>query len=79
MPVRRFWLMNGNIHRIMAEGDMRTLRVSSYAFAGGETAESLRKSLVLDLGEVIEHDETLANREGWAALKRIAEGEWAQN
>jgi len=70
MPVRRFWLMTGNINRILATEDMRSLSVYSAA-QGQEAAEEKRKQLILEIGDVTEVEEKL-DKEGLSDLRRMS-------
>lgn len=53
LPIKTFWLMNGNIDRIMAHKDMRSLSVAVAAQANGEAAKELRQRLVAEAGTVV--------------------------
>jgi hypothetical protein len=53
LPVKTFWLMNGNIDRIQAQKDMRTLTVTSAAQSPGEAAKELRQRLIVEAGTIV--------------------------
>lgn len=77
LPIRTFWLMNGNIVRLMAEKDLRATDVQ-LARHGGEGREAIRKNLTLELGNVgkvaVEESPLEAERDeqGFAELKALA-------
>ena len=52
LPIRAFWLMHGNIRRITAGEDIRTLSVSMAA-QSGDGARECHDRLVLEMGEVM--------------------------
>ncbi|NQZ53216.1 MAG: hypothetical protein HRT93_03070 [Piscirickettsiaceae bacterium] len=68
MPLRRFWLMQGNIGRISATEDMRELRHGVALGGGKENLQEYQSSLELELGTVSTSEEKL-DREG---LQRLA-------
>lgn len=51
MPARLFFMMERQIARIMAEGNLRSLAVGASAMSG-ETAEQVHKVLIAEQGEV---------------------------
>ena len=51
MPVRRFWVMNSNINRILAERDLRMLTVVN-AGQSADGANECRDNLLSELGDV---------------------------
>lgn len=69
MPLRRFWLMQGNIGRISAAEDQRRLRVLTGANGGKEALDEVHHSLIEEIGMVQRIEEKL-DREG---LQRLAE------
>lgn len=69
MPIYRFWLMNSNVIRLMAEKDLRGLTLSVSA-QGNEEAESYRLSLIKEIGMVSKREEKL-DREGFEALRSL--------
>lgn len=71
MPIRAFWMMFNQIHRLMSESDMRNLSVIAHANAGGDSLKAFRKQLELDVGKVVSGEEKL-DMEGWNQLKAMA-------
>lgn len=74
MPVRIFWVMNNNIHRIQAENDIRTLTVMNAA-QSAEGSVEVRQRLVLEVGDAVKTrpaqlDEKL-DRAGLEMLRRM--------
>lgn len=51
MPIKRFWMMNGNIERVQAQRDIRTLSVVASA-QSGEMAQETRDGLLGEMGTV---------------------------
>jgi hypothetical protein len=75
MPIRAFWLLNGNIRRIRATQDIRDL-MTAISAQSAEGAKELQERLVLEIGEVykgppqqlqVERDE-----EGFNELRSMA-------
>jgi len=66
MPIRAFWLMSGNIRRLRASNDMRTLAVAAAAQSADGYKET-HERLVLEIGTVyagptsVERDEAGLN------------------
>jgi hypothetical protein len=52
MPARRFWSMNGQIHRIKAADDLRFINASKAAVSQ-ENYEKVVEQLNLDMGEIV--------------------------
>jgi hypothetical protein len=50
MPVKRFWLVYGNIPRLQAENDTRQLRLMMAS--QGPEAKQLSESLIKEIGTV---------------------------
>lgn len=48
LPIRVFWLMNGNISRILAEKDIRSLEVG-IASQSADGSSAVRKHLVIEM------------------------------
>lgn len=69
MPIYRFWLMNSNVNRLMAEADLRRLTLSISA-QGGEEAENYRASLIREIGMVSKSEDKL-DRDGLEALRSL--------
>jgi hypothetical protein len=70
MPVRRFWLMAGNVNRILAERDLRTLSLS-VAAQSKEAHEQKHEDLVREMG-MVSHVEHKFDPAGWEALRGMA-------
>jgi len=51
LPMRAFWLLSGNINRLRAEEDLRSLTIAAAA-QQSEFAQEQRKSLIEEMGEV---------------------------
>lgn len=75
MPIMAFWLMSGNIRRVRADSDMRTLLLSA-ASQSADGVTAFQERLVLEVGTVISQpaapDET-RDEEGFAELKAMAQ------
>ena len=69
-----FWLMSGNIRRVRADSDMRTLLLSA-ASQSSEGVQQFQERLVLEVGTVFTQpavpDEE-RDEEGFAELKAMA-------
>lgn len=50
LPIRTFWLMNSSIGRLLAEKDLRTIPVLMSRNGGGNL-ESVRRNLILEMGD----------------------------
>lgn len=70
MPIRSFWLMLGNINRISAERDMRSLSVATASRSTKDSNNQYRQSLVVEMGDVSRLEHTL-DRDGLNDLKRM--------
>jgi len=70
MPVKAFWSLNGQITRVMAESDIRSLSVNVHS-NHPEAAKEFRKTLEVELASVVKQEEKL-DTEGWSELKRMA-------
>lgn len=52
LPIKTFWLMNGNVERISAQKDMRALTVAAFCQSSeGTTAH--REQLVIEIGTMV--------------------------
>lgn len=75
LPIRTFWLFSGNIRRIRAENDMRSLMTAAAA-QSAEGIESYQERLVLEIGLVMSNDEPVLDVErdekGFSELKMMA-------
>lgn len=69
MPIYRFWLMNSNANRLMAESDLRKLTLAIYS-QGGEEAEEYRATLIKEIGMVSKSEDKL-DREGFESLRSL--------
>jgi hypothetical protein len=76
VPIRAFWLMNFNIDRVQAQGDIRALTV---AISGqdGEAAQDYRQKLVLEVGTIVKLEEGSVlsekrDEEGFSELREMA-------
>ncbi|MCG5512861.1 hypothetical protein [Ectothiorhodospira shaposhnikovii] len=76
MPVRRFWLMNANINRIQAEGDLRQLVLLTTAQAAdGDVREKQRQALVAEMGNVmVMNRREELDRSGLELLRAMSKG-----
>lgn len=52
MPIMTFWLMSGNIGRVRADSDIRSLTLAA-ASQSGEGVQEYQEKLVLELGKVM--------------------------
>lgn len=76
LPIRAFWLMNSNVGRLLAEKDLRAMSVQSTRH-GGEVLETVRNSLVIEMGDVgktkqVERIDEVRDEQGCAELKALA-------
>lgn len=72
MLLKTFWMMSGNIDRIMAQKDMRSLTVAVCG-QGGEAAAEFRQRLVLETGTIVKVQMVHARDEaGFQELKELA-------
>lgn len=75
MPIRAFWLFSGNIRRVRAENDMRSLMVAAAA-QSAEGIENHQERLVLEVGLVMTNDHPALDVErdekGFSELKMMA-------
>lgn len=53
MPIRRFWLMSSMVDRIQAQEDIRAARISRFANADQDSAQSTMNDLRQEVGTVI--------------------------
>ena len=53
LPLRAFWLLSGNIDRIMAQKDMRAMSVAMVAQSTGEGVQAFRSQLVVEAGIIV--------------------------
>lgn len=79
LPIKTFWLMSGNIDRIQAQRDMRSLTVAICG-QSGEAAQAHRQHLVIEAGTIVKVDAPAAapiedqrDEAGFAELKRMAQ------
>lgn len=75
-PIKTFWLLNGNIDRISAQGDIRRLTVAACS-QGGEAATAHRERLVLEIGTVVKLEvdpirDAVRDEAGFAELRNMA-------
>lgn len=74
MPIRAFWLFSGNIRRLRADSDMRSLMVATAA-QSAEGIENHQERLVLELGMVMNDSPVLdveRDEKGFSELKMMA-------
>lgn len=77
LPIRAFWLMHGNIRRVKAGEDIRSLVVAMSA-QSAEGAKECQERLVLEMGQIARNHEVTpviqAERDeaGFAELKALA-------
>lgn len=73
MPIRAFWLMSGNVKRVRAYSDVRSLTVAAAA-QSADGIEEIRERLVLEIGTVINEPPTVVERDeaGFAELRAMA-------
>lgn len=75
MPIVAFWLLSGNIRRIRAGNDIRSLMTAAAAQSADGITE-YRDKLVLELGDVVKNTEPVIEAErdeaGFAELKQMA-------
>lgn len=73
MPIRAFWLMSGNVRRLRAHSDVRSLMVASAA-QSPEGIDEVRERLVLEIGEVAKEPPTSVERDeaGFEELRAMA-------
>ena len=57
LPMKFFWLLNQNIDRITAQGDIRKLQVATCS-QDSEATAAYRKQLFLELGDVVKKAKT---------------------
>lgn len=86
LPLRVFWTMSGNIDRIRAHSDMRTLSVMQFSQATPEGVAQFREALVIEAGNVVKTSgdagialpkgenplDAKRDEEGFAALRQMA-------
>jgi hypothetical protein len=73
--IKTFWLMSGNIDRIMAQMDMRKLSVANVAQGGEEAAKEYRQKLVVEAGMIVKLSkkaEHARDEQGFSELKELA-------
>lgn len=74
MPIMSFWLYSGNIRRLRADDDMRSLTVATAA-QSAEGVTSLQERFVLELGLVMTDTPELnldRDEKGFSELKMLA-------
>ena len=74
MPIRAFWLFSGNIRRVRADSDMRSLMVAAAA-QSAEGIESLQERFVVEVGMVMTDSPVLEverDEKGFSELKMMA-------
>lgn len=70
--IKTFWLMSGNVDRIQAQEDMRSLTVSASS-QSGEGAKVYRDQLVIETGTVVKVERVHERDEaGFQRLKELA-------
>jgi len=72
MPARRFWLLNKNLNRLMAENDIRNLQVLVSA-ESSEGTKQTQERLFLEIGPVVVQEPTF-DRDGLNRLKQLSMG-----
>lgn len=68
LPIRTFWLMSDSVNRILAEKDLRSMSVG-VSVQNPDGMKEAQKELVLELGEFIKADPTVAVRDEDASAK----------
>lgn len=53
LPIKTFWLMNGNIDRIQAQKDLRSLSRQVVAGSDREQITKFRESLLAEVGTIV--------------------------
>lgn len=74
MPIKTFWLMSGNIRRIRAGDDLRSLMTAAAA-QSPEGARECQERLTIEIGDVIKEPsvmEAVRDEVGFAELKLMA-------
>jgi hypothetical protein len=71
LPIRTFWAMESNIGRLMAEEDLRTVRLLVTAQAP-KAAEETTRVLAQEMGTVVV-EQAVRDEAGFARLKGIAQ------
>ena len=70
-----FWLMNGNIRRVRADSDMRTLLLSA-ASQSADGVQAFQDRLILEIGTVVSQQASMPaaerDEEGFAELRAMA-------
>jgi len=70
MPLRRFWLMSGNVGRISAAKDLRRLRFQ-LGVGSEDGFKTYREDLLTELGNIQTIEEKL-DREGLKSLAALS-------
>lgn len=70
MPVRIFWMMSNQVHRLMAEEDIRALSVAVHC-QSADGSKEYRELLEREMGQVVKKQEVF-DEEGWNLLKSMA-------
>lgn len=78
LPIKTFWMLNGNIERIEAQKDMRALTIAVNGNAGAQAAQDYRQRLVIEVGTVVKLEDNpvalaVRDEEGFAELKAMAQ------
>lgn len=69
LPIRMFWALEANINRLMAEEDLRTIRLLASAQAP-KSAEEVMRQLALEMGTVV-IEAPVRDEEGFKRLKGL--------
>lgn len=74
MPIRCFWTLLGNINRIQAQDDLRSLSIACYS-QDNKASQTYRETLIVEIGQVYEYqkipNQDKLDREGLKALKAL--------
>jgi len=60
LRLKAFWLLSGNVDRVMAQADMRKLTIAVCGQAG-EAAKEYRKQLVIEIGTIVKAETVAQN------------------
>lgn len=77
MPIRAFWLMSGNIRRIQAGDDIRSVTNQAVS-QSSDSIREYRDSLVLKIGTVVTEPHTAVmaverDEQGFSELRMMAQ------
>jgi len=72
LPLRTFWMMSGNVNRLGAEEDIRSLSVHAAAGSDKGFKETLER-LQREMGEILIQRQSAVARKGLSKLKEISD------